>query len=394
MRNRLQVESSSHRSLPLARVLWVVGGLCIIAGLLMQLRPSQEDIIAASAHASVQSQAGTDVATRAIQDLRVGDRVLAHNPEIAGSERNTPDPDPATWRRLQLRMQKPDSGTLDIQLLRPLDWIATESARAGDTIKLDLPELGVQGPADVLAIRDCPPIEPGNGRVVTGTFAQSASEVLRLRVEGVDEPLGVTPNHPIWSEDRHAFVRADVLQPGDLLRTYSGHTCRVLQSEMCAGEVRVYNLEVDTEHVYFVSRIGFLVHNSCPKKRDYDPVSNRWRDPVTGRYAKGPGSGKHYQGTDKPWTTGAKPNSKYTHVDPVTGKAKQTAVYDADGNVVGHVDYKKHGSEPSGHWHAFPTPGNPGSGHGATNPHLPYKDLPPGWSDLPAGVVPHRPIGT
>ena len=40
---------------------------------------------------------------------------------------------------------------------------------------------------------------------------------------------------------------------------------------------------------------------------------------------------------------GGTPNSVYTHTDPKTGKAKQNAVYDQDGNVVAHVDFKNHG---------------------------------------------------
>jgi RHS repeat-associated protein len=79
-------------------------------------------------------------------------------------------------------------------------------------------------------------------------------------------------------------------------------------------------------------------------------------------------------GTQKPPTKGALPNSTYTHIDPKTGKAVQNAIYDKDGNVVGHVDFKNHGpGAPSGHGHAFPEPGNPGSGHGPDKPHIPNK---------------------
>jgi RHS repeat-associated protein len=90
-----------------------------------------------------------------------------------------------------------------------------------------------------------------------------------------------------------------------------------------------------------------------------------------------------FVGTDKPWTRGATPNSIYTHVDPVTGVPKQNAVYDENGDVIGHVDFKQHGSAPPGHGHIFPEPGNPASGHGPGAPHIPPGDLPPGWGDLP-----------
>jgi RHS repeat-associated protein len=102
----------------------------------------------------------------------------------------------------------------------------------------------------------------------------------------------------------------------------------------------------------------------------------------------------HFSGTDKPWTKGATPDSIYTHIDPKTGKAVQNAVYDSQGNVIGHVDFKNHGpGATSGHGHTFPQPGNPASGHGPGNPHIPNNQLPPGWDAVPPGVQPHTPIG-
>ena len=101
-----------------------------------------------------------------------------------------------------------------------------------------------------------------------------------------------------------------------------------------------------------------------------------------------------FSGTDKPWRSGATPDSVYTHIDPKTGKAIQNAVYDGNGNVIGHVDFKNHGlGAQSGHGHMFPRPGDPSSGHGAGNPHIPHNQLPSGWGDLPNGVPPRTPIG-
>jgi len=96
-----------------------------------------------------------------------------------------------------------------------------------------------------------------------------------------------------------------------------------------------------------------------------------------------------YSGTDKPWTTGAEPNSVYTHVDS-SGRAVQNAIYDENGDVVGHVDFKQHGSAPPGHFHTFPEPGNPGSGHGPGAPHHDPSTQPPGWGDLPGGIQPRN----
>jgi hypothetical protein len=105
-----------------------------------------------------------------------------------------------------------------------------------------------------------------------------------------------------------------------------------------------------------------------------------------------PSSG--FQGPAKPWTSGATPNSVYTHIDPKTGKAVQNAIYDANGNVLGHVDFKNHGpGAPSGHGHMFPKPGNPASGHGPSMPHIPNNELPSGWDALPHGIEPRTPLG-
>jgi len=52
--------------------------------------------------------------------------------------------------------------------------------------------------------------------------------------------------------------------------------------------------------------------------------------------------------------TGEVPNSVHTEINGA-GKAIQNSIFDANGNIVGHVDFKNHGpGAPSGHWHSFP----------------------------------------
>lgn len=97
-----------------------------------------------------------------------------------------------------------------------------------------------------------------------------------------------------------------------------------------------------------------------------------------------------FYGEEKPWTTGATPNSVYSHVKE--GKVIQNAIYDANGDVIGHVDFKNHGIE-SGHWHQFPTPGDPSSGHGVGFDHFPNSSVPNGWDKLPKGFDPTEPVG-
>ena len=69
-------------------------------------------------------------------------------------------------------------------------------------------------------------------------------------------------------------------------------------------------------------------------------------------------------------------------------------LYNNNGDVVGHVDFKNHGLGAAlGHGHEFPVPGNPASGHGKGKPHIEFPKLPNGWGDLPPGINPKTPIG-
>jgi hypothetical protein len=199
-----------------------------------------------------------------IQDVQVGERAIGTNPEVSNSERATflPDPKPATWRKLTLEMIKSDGKWLDITLLYPLSWLAESQADIGTTIFLDLPEMGAQGFAKVLNIEPCPPIKPGKGNVITGTFHHEAANTIDLYVEGLSKPIGCTDNHPFWSVTRNEFIEAGKLLLGEELHLYSDQTTKVIQILPRPGPEQVHNLEVMNEHVYRVTDQGILVHNS------------------------------------------------------------------------------------------------------------------------------------
>ncbi len=136
----------------------------------------------------------------------------------------------------------------------------------GQTIDLLLPELGASGPAKIIAIEACPPIEVTTDplrRIVTATFHHSSGDLLDVVVEGESQSLGVTDNHPFWSVDRQAFVPAGELQVGERLRRADSTTARIAKLTPRRGPpTPVYNLEVDAQHVYYVGKNGLLVHNS------------------------------------------------------------------------------------------------------------------------------------
>ena len=174
-------------------------------------------------------------------------------------------------------------GDLSLLQPRPLTVAVVDAPLAdvllGRTIELDLPELGAQGPATVRAIQPCPEVETANHagrRLITGTFHHSAGNVLKLEIEKATSPIGVTPNHPFWSADRHAFVEAGQLLVGEQLQQADGTLVQVTRITPHTGPpVEVYNLEVDAEHVYHVGAGGVLVHNTYPTSLTHYTSSNR-----------------------------------------------------------------------------------------------------------------------
>jgi hypothetical protein len=137
-------------------------------------------------------------------------------------------------------------------------------AKEGSDIDLDLPELGAVGKAHVLSVGPCPDIKPGEGRVLTGTFAHPPTErIIDVCLAACDVPITCTENHLFWSEDRGEFVPASQLEAGEQVGTADGSTSAITSITNHPGSRRVYNLEVHVEHVYLVSSLGVLVHNQC-----------------------------------------------------------------------------------------------------------------------------------
>jgi len=183
---------------------------------------------------------------------------------------------------------------------------------------------------------------------------------------------------------------ANTLQVGDTFLTSDDRRVVLERIEDHNRYVAVYNLEVEADHTYFVggSGWGFDVwsHNhDTTTPAGQQGWLNENNQPLTGG---------HHSGHGKPLTTGASPNSVYTHVDPRTGVAKQNVIYDADGNVVAHVDFKRHGMAPSGHAHPIPKPGQPDSGHTHNYTPIQPSDVPPGWLATPPNALPQQPIGS
>ena len=233
--------------------------VCLVIFAVFAFRAATGPVQATSAAPSVA------VAQQAIEQVQLGQRVVGRNP----LREQTQAPamiDQATWRRIDLATDQ-RGVKYDLSFLRPVSWIETQRAVEGGTIHLVMHEIGIDGPARVMRIAECPDIEPddGSGRsVVTGTMSHPAENVLSVVIDGEPEPLGVTTTHPMWSEDQLGFVVAGDLKVGERLRRENGTLAQVTRITPHTGPpVMVYNLEVDGEHVYCVGAGSLLVHNEC-----------------------------------------------------------------------------------------------------------------------------------
>lgn len=216
--------------------------------------------------------------------------------QAAGGETEWTDYGPFVrehWRVIHFLVTRPDGDFVRIVLARPTWWLEAEQAHAGGKYEFDMEEVGAVGTADVVSIGECP--EPPrrqneHHRLVTGKFEHQATNVIDLYVEGQDEPIGTTANHPFWSEDRQAFIEAESLSPGENLRNAEGQRVRVINHLARPGPQTVFNIEVDGEHVYRVSADGLLVHNTYtnPGMRGFvNRLVNgvrRYMDPFTGSW--------------------------------------------------------------------------------------------------------------
>lgn len=130
----------------------------------------------------------------AIAKMGVGDQVPADNPTGEKDNEFGDTVDPPSWRKLVLLASKKDGSFADVELLRPLWWLEEQQAKVGGLVEINVPECGIEGKAQVLAIEPCPAIKHDSRfRIVTGTFKHQAAKVLDVYVEGLDEPIGTTP---------------------------------------------------------------------------------------------------------------------------------------------------------------------------------------------------------
>lgn len=186
---------------------------------------------------------------------------------------------PETWRNIDFEMRKPDGSKISFWLLRPLWWIERSGVEEGGYVDLSIPEMGVEGKAKVLSVKPCTADSrkaPPGYRNVTGKFCHENAVVFDLYFNNdTRDPLGVTPNHPLWSTDRNGWVRAGNLRIGEHVETKDNGVAKLTSRKRRPGRHKVYNLEVHKDHTYYVSNLGILAHNACSEDNIWKVVAKR-----------------------------------------------------------------------------------------------------------------------
>jgi len=173
---------------------------------------------------------------------------------------------PLLWRSVDMSLKKPDGSVAEVSATRPLWWFEITKAKVSETVPLDIHEAGISGMATVhkitsLADKPYESATPGYHPVI-GTIKHLNAKVIELTFEGAEnEPLGVTSNHPLWSEDREDWIPAGEIRIGEMVATTDA-SARLLRRQAKPGLHTVYNIEVHRTHSYHVGSLGLMAHNT------------------------------------------------------------------------------------------------------------------------------------
>jgi hypothetical protein len=202
-------------------------------------------------------------ATLPIEEVRLGQRVPSRSPIPNAFDEIEKSSDYAGWKVIRLEVRHQNGSVVDMELLRPYAWIEQNGMRAGTMVDLRMTELKADAVAHIVSVSDGPEILPGEGAVVIGRFVTRAgSDLVRVTFADGTQLTG-TKTHPAWSPMDSAWMDLGEFEPGRTVQTRSG-TMPVVSIEEVPDRPPVYNIEVDGEHVYEVTRLGVLVHNNTP----------------------------------------------------------------------------------------------------------------------------------
>jgi RHS repeat-associated protein len=105
------------------------------------------------------------------------------------------------------------------------------------------------------------PTTPGEieYKPVLNTFIRNATSLIDIYIDG--EQIVATEEHPFWVPDV-GWVAAKDLTAGMYLQTSTEARLDIDKVDRHIEATKVYNFEVEGFHTYFVSDLGFLVHNA------------------------------------------------------------------------------------------------------------------------------------
>ncbi|MFN0131455.1 MAG: polymorphic toxin-type HINT domain-containing protein [Phycisphaerales bacterium] len=210
---------------------------------------------------------GTPVATRAgvvpIESLKLGDVVVSLPDHTSGQTLAVGlSAESVPHSVITMQYIHVDGSITMMRLLRPTHVVTSTGIDAGSRVWIELDELGISGEAEVIDVV-LSPVDACPGQpMITGLFKTDRARILNLYVGSEPDPIGLTPQHPIYSEDRCRWVASGSLLAGETVRTMTG-TAIVARRAEPSGVRTVYNIEVSPYHTYFVGASAVWVHNPC-----------------------------------------------------------------------------------------------------------------------------------
>ncbi len=110
------------------------------------------------------------------------------------------------------------------------------------------------------AARLVPPLGTASATDATVIVGFGAKRLVKLSIGGAT--MTATAGHPFWVSSRAAWIDAEDLEAGDVLREAEGDLVTVDALRVCAaGDQTVYNLTVAVTHTYHAGGRMVLVHN-------------------------------------------------------------------------------------------------------------------------------------
>ncbi|TGM85569.1 polymorphic toxin-type HINT domain-containing protein, partial [Leptospira licerasiae] len=98
-------------------------------------------------------------------------------------------------------------------------------------------------------------------RKVTETFINQTTTIIKI-TDSKGEVIETTWNHPFYVT-AGMWVKAKDLMVGDEFLTIDGREIKVASIQESIRDEKVYNLEVEDAHTYYVGKGGVLVHNAA-----------------------------------------------------------------------------------------------------------------------------------